>query len=358
MDGRGYIRMKITMEQIANAVGVSRGTVDRALHGRAGINPQIAEQILTVAKQLGYVRPNFEIKPIRRKEKLILGFVLREGRGIWADVMSGIERAAAELAENNVEIIVRRFADYRADQELAYINEVLKLGAEGLAVVPINDTRIKTRLTEITASGIPVVMVNQEITGSEEVGALCYFGSDYILAGRTAAGMLKLCHRPCRIELGIFCASKNMFSQSTRVTGFLQEIQRLGLSCHLIDLLNSSRGTDGVRALATYDMALDFLKKHPETTAVYTVGGKSSAVATAIFDSGRAGEIIHITFDLHQDNLAALQNGSITVLIGQESEVQGYQPLKILYEYCVNHIKPQQSRILVKSEILIPQNVV
>ena len=35
--------MKVTMEQIANTVGVSRGTVDRALHGRKGVNPQIAE---------------------------------------------------------------------------------------------------------------------------------------------------------------------------------------------------------------------------------------------------------------------------------------------------------------------------
>ena len=347
--------MKVTMEQIANTVGVSRGTVDRALHGRAGVNPQVAEQILTVAKQLGY-RAGFDIKPVRRQKKLILGFVLREGLGVWADMMIGIERAAAELAEYNVEIIVRRFAGYKPETELQCINEIMNQGIEGLAVAPINDVRVKARLTEITASGIPVVLVNQEMNGAEEVRALCYFGSDYMLAGRTAAGMLKLCHPPGRIELGVFCASKNMFSQSTRITGFLQEIDRLGLNCHLIDLLNFSRGTDGSQALGTYDLALAFLKKHPEITAVYTVGGQSGAVATAIYDSGRAGEIIHITFDMHQSNLEGLQNGSITVLIGQESVAQGYQPLKILYDYCANGAAPQSSRILVKSEIIIPQN--
>ncbi len=349
--------MKVTMTQIANTVGVSRGTVDRALHGRSGVNPQVAEQIVTVARQLGY-RPGFDAPPLRRQKKLTLGFVLREGRGIWADVMAGIERAAAELNEYNVEIIVRRFADYNADQELLFINELMVQGIDGLAVVPINDVRIKTRLTEITASGIPVVLVNQEITGAEEVGALCYFGSDYMLAGRTAAGMLKLCHPPGRIELGVFCASQNMFSQSTRITGFLQEIDRLGLNCHLIDLQNSSRSTNGSNALGTYDLALAFLKKHPETTAVYTVGGQSAAVATAIYDSGRAGSIVHITFDAHPGNLEGLQNGSITVLIGQESVAQGYQPLKILYDYCVNGILPQSSRILVRTEIIIPQNSV
>ena len=347
--------MKVTMEQIANTVGVSRGTVDRALHGRGGVNPQVAEQIVTVAKQLGY-RPGFDIKPMLPQKKLTFGFVLREGRGIWADVMTGIERAAAELAEYNVEIIVRRFAGYQPENELLCINEVVNQGIEGLAVAPINDARIKARLAEITASGIPVVLVNQEMNGMEEVGALCYYGSDYMLAGRTAAGMLKLCHPPGKIELGVFCASNNMFSQSTRITGFLQEIERLGLNCHLIGLMNFSRGTDGVNSLATYDMTMAFLKRHPETTAVYTVGGQSGAVASAIYDSGCAGKIIHITFDLHQGNLEGLQNGSITVLIGQESVMQGYQPLKILYDYCSNHIKPQASRILVRSEIIIPQN--
>ncbi len=352
--------MKVTMDQIASTVGVSRGTVDRALHGRKGVNPQVAEQIMIVARQLGY-RPSFDLKPPKRQKKLILGFVLLTGGGFWADVMAGIDRAAAELAEYDVEIMVRRFADYKPEKELACINELLDRGAEGLAVVPINDARIKARLAEITASGIPVVLVNQEINGMEDVGTLCYFGSDYMLAGRTAAGMLKLCHRPGKIELGVFCASNNMFSQSTRITGFLQEIERLGLNCHLIDLVSFSRsavGTDGSRALATYDIAMAFLRKHPETTALYTVGGKGSAVATAIYDSGRAGEIIHIAYDLHPDHLAGLQNGSITVLIGQESVAQGYQPLKILYDYCVNHIEPSSSRILVRSEIIIPQNAV
>ena len=140
--------MKVTMEQIANTVGVSRGTVDRALHGRSGVNAQVAEQIVTVAKQLGY-RPAFDIKPARLKKKLTLGFVSREGQGIWADVMTGIERAATELAEYNVEIIVRRFAGYRPENELLCINEIMDQGLDGLAVVPINDGRIKARLAEI-----------------------------------------------------------------------------------------------------------------------------------------------------------------------------------------------------------------
>ena len=350
--------MKITMTQIANAVGVSRGTVDRALHNRKGVNPQIAEQILTVAKELGY-RPNFAAQALKQQKKLKLGFVLPLGGGFWADVLKGIDQAIEELADCNTEIIVRRFTQYNCADELQCLGEVMELGIDGLAVVPINDPRIKTLLSEISSSGVPVILVNQELTDAADVGALCYIGSDYELSGRTAAGILKLCHHKDRIELGIFTGSKNMLSQSTRITGFLQEIERLGLNSHLIDIVNFSLGRadagDRPRQ-STYDISMNYLKKHPETTAAFTAGGSSHEVARAICDSGRQGDIVHVAFDLHDGTREWLFNGGITVIIGQESIVQGYQPLKTLFDYCINRIEPKSARILVRNEIIIPQN--
>lgn len=37
--------MAVTLQQIAEACGVSRGTVDRALRGREGVRPEVAEGI-------------------------------------------------------------------------------------------------------------------------------------------------------------------------------------------------------------------------------------------------------------------------------------------------------------------------
>ena len=49
--------MAVTLKQIAELAGVSRGTVDRALYNRGRINPEVAERIRTIAKELGY-QPN------------------------------------------------------------------------------------------------------------------------------------------------------------------------------------------------------------------------------------------------------------------------------------------------------------
>ena len=46
--------MAVTAQQIAELAGVSRGTVDRALHNRGRVNPEVAARIQRIAEELGY----------------------------------------------------------------------------------------------------------------------------------------------------------------------------------------------------------------------------------------------------------------------------------------------------------------
>ena len=49
--------MAVTAQKIAELAGVSRGTVDRALHNRGRVNPEVAARIRKIADELGY-KPN------------------------------------------------------------------------------------------------------------------------------------------------------------------------------------------------------------------------------------------------------------------------------------------------------------
>ena len=44
----------VTMQQIADRCGVSRGTVDRALHHKEGVREEVAERIRATAREMGY----------------------------------------------------------------------------------------------------------------------------------------------------------------------------------------------------------------------------------------------------------------------------------------------------------------
>ena len=52
--------MKVTMQMIAEAVGISRGTVDRALHHRGRIDQEVVTRIFDAARSMGYTLPAAE----------------------------------------------------------------------------------------------------------------------------------------------------------------------------------------------------------------------------------------------------------------------------------------------------------
>ena len=346
--------MKVTMKQIADIAGVSRGTVDRALHNRDGVNSQVRERILTVAQSLGYT-PNIAGRQLSaRKLRLKLGMILPPRKsGFWGDVYQGIDAISAELADYGVTVLCRSYTKYTAAVQLALIDELLEEGIAGLAIAAVNDYAIQKRLNDLIAAEIPLVILNSEI---ENVTPLCYVGADYLFSGRTAAGLLHLVAQERQTELLVLTGSASMLSHTMRITGFLQELTRLEMPCHLIEICKVYDRNESSNDCLAYETALDMLHKHPETTAVFTVAGSVSAVARAIKDAGMVGKVTHLSFDLNSETLPVLQDGSLTAVIGQESFKQGYQPIKLLFDYLVNGIEPPSRRMILQNEIFIQQN--
>ena len=69
--------MGVTLQQIAEAAGVSRGTVDRALNDRGRIKPEVAEKIKKIAEEMGY-RPNRAGRALAMaKQSVRIGVILQ-----------------------------------------------------------------------------------------------------------------------------------------------------------------------------------------------------------------------------------------------------------------------------------------
>ncbi|MBB6674867.1 LacI family DNA-binding transcriptional regulator [Cohnella nanjingensis] len=89
--------MSKTSQQIAEICGVSRGTVDRALNNRPGINPETKEKILQVAEQLGY-RPHFLAQSLVKGSTRSIGAVLFDiNNRLFPQLVNAIETRASEL---------------------------------------------------------------------------------------------------------------------------------------------------------------------------------------------------------------------------------------------------------------------
>ena len=181
--------MSVTIKQISELCGVSRGTVDRVLNNRGKVKPETEQKVREVADRLGYT-PNMAGKALAaRKRDLVIGVALvAKGNAFFDDVLSGIRQAGRELADYGVRVSVHTMKGYDVSQQCRMIREVGR-GVHALIVNPINDPQVAAEIDALTESGVCVITVNTDI---ENTRRLCYVGSDYIRGGETAGGMLGL----------------------------------------------------------------------------------------------------------------------------------------------------------------------
>ena len=100
--------MPVTIKDIAKAANVSRGTVDRALHGRDGVNPDVAEKIKALAEELGY-KPNTIAKALASRSKPIrMGVLLNSIANPFFDkVIAGVNAGIESLYDFGVMLDLR-----------------------------------------------------------------------------------------------------------------------------------------------------------------------------------------------------------------------------------------------------------
>ena len=122
--------MAVTIQQIANLAGVSRGTVDRALNQRGRIAPDVEERIKQIAQELGYTKK--ERKGRGSKAQIRIGVVTQLARASFMlEINRGIRKAKEELAERGVEVLVREVLSVDSGEQLKAIDQLVEQGIAG-----------------------------------------------------------------------------------------------------------------------------------------------------------------------------------------------------------------------------------
>lgn len=185
--------MKVTMQKIADAVGVSRGTVDRAIHHRGRISPEVEARIFETARSMGYALPEpEEDSPAEggaRKEIRIGVVTYLCNAGFMREINRGIASAQEELAERGVRVILRESTAVDEKEQLQYLEELDRMNLDGLAVMPIDTGAIRKKLYALSQKQLPLVMFNSKLSG---IPRLCYVGMDNFQSGRAAAGLMNM----------------------------------------------------------------------------------------------------------------------------------------------------------------------
>ncbi len=319
--------MAVTIQQIAEEAGVSRGTVDRVLHNRGKVKPEIAQKIRDIADELGYVEKRSAALHTLSPKAFSLGVVIPSiETSSMRRVAEGAEAAREKICARGSNVHIRTLEQFDSQAQIACIRELLALGINALAIAPSSDRILCEYLAALADDGIPIVTMNGDLP---ECKRLCYVGTDNSRAGRVAAGLMGLL-LPGGGKVLPITAHLTHYPLKQRCAAFEQEARE---NCpHLQTLpLQSCFNQDDF----AHEILLHTIEAHPDLRGVYVAATGARGVCDALQELGLTGKVRVIAFNLSPQNREDLRRGRIDVILEQELYTQGYRPPLLLYQHVV-----------------------
>jgi LacI family transcriptional regulator len=335
----------VGIKDIARALGISTGTVDRALHGKPGVNAMTRARVLSTAQSLGY-RPNLAARYLKSRRQLRISVHLpREIALFWDTLREGIRQAAAPFAP-------ALHVDFRTyprlgEGDTALFEDALQDGTNGLIIAPGNPAALTPYIRKAARKDIPVVCV---ITDAPDTPRLASVSAAPFTVG-AVAGELLARFQPSGGKVAFFTGWLSMHEHAEKLRGFESSLATAGGALRLGPIVEAH---DDERE--AHRRALAVLREHPDLTSIYVSTVNSLPVLRAAEQEGRLPRLTVVTTDLFPELVERIRAGTIAATVYQRPLSQGRLALQALYQFLLNGVRPS-TRIHVVPHLVMRSNL-
>lgn len=327
--------MNVTIKKIAEIAGVSRGTVDRALNNRPGVNPQVRERVRKIADDLGY-RPNPAAKVLansRYNTKKIGILVNSIGNPFFDEVIRGVHGALDKFDEFGLQSSIKLMKGYDdPDRQIALLDELEEEQVNGIVMTPINVPEIADRIHDLKQKNIPVVTINTDVLDSER---MAFVGCHYKQSGAIAAGIMGMVGRGQPERYAIIGNSVKNLAVERRIVGVLETLKKDFPWIETVSVLHND-DSDSI----CYRLVRELTEQNEGLDGICFAGAGAEEGIRAAMECKKKLKIV--TFDLTEGIRRYLKEDVITATICQEPYRQGYDGVNILGKFILWGQEPKK----------------
>src|SRR5437763_14581788 len=165
---------RVTLFDIADALGISTGTVHRALHDHPGVNAMTRIRVLQFSKNMGY-RPNVGARLLSRKKQVRSSVNTLIGTtSFWDEVRGGIQEEAEALGTHGADIEYRTFPSLGEGEEEAF-EAAVAAKSDGVILFPSRPGSVRTWMRRASRSRIPIVCVSTDAPHSNRLAVVSVY---------------------------------------------------------------------------------------------------------------------------------------------------------------------------------------
>ena len=338
-------RPAVGVRDIAQRLGVSVGTVDRALHGKAGIKPETRTRVLAAAESLGY-RPNLAARCLRSRRQQRIAVHLPDGDSWFTRTLRDGMREGAALFAPSLALEFRTYAS--AEEQALLLSPGALRGSIGLIVLPGDSEAVAARLEEVTRQGLPVVSIVDAMPDSPRVQSVFVdpFGVG-ALAGELMARFV-----PLHGDIAIVASSLDSRAHAEQVRGFGTSLSMLSSRVKLAAIVESHPDER-----ETHRRVRDLLHAHPRLKGLYISTSHALPVLRSAGHEGRLPDLTVVATDLSPELLPWIRSGKVAATMYQRPLTQGQMAVQWLYSCLQSRMLPTPLRQVVAPYAVMSSNL-
>ena len=309
---------------IAQLAEVSIGTVDRALHGRPGINESTRQRILRIAEQIAY-KPNLAARALSAsKAGARIGVCIpREIRFFYDQLWSGVLDEAQRVAALGIEFI-NRPVHALGENDTAAFKELAANGVDGIILTAGNPHGLQPHIDEAEKKGIRVVCVSTDAPESRRSSIVCV---EPWLNGHLA-GELMGKFVPPGSKVAVVAGMLSAEDHRRKTAGFSDSFPKHCPGGTITSVIEGHEDED-----ESFQKTFDLLGRVPTLAGLYVNTVNCLPVCRALGARGLAGKTIRITTDLCAEMSPYFEKGTITASIYQQPHRQGQLAVRLMADH-------------------------
>lgn len=296
-----------TIEDLAEASGVSVSTVNRALAGKDNVREVTMQRIADAAESIGfYGQGAIKSRMAANRPKYRLGFILlQKHREFYQRLARSFFDAVHSFTDRQIEIEILHLEDlspHRAEDALRKLAKT----CDAIAIIFPQSPEISVTIDQIVASGTPVLSLITPLTTNPPIG---FVGVDNWKAGRTAGwAMDHLCHEGG--ELAILVGNARFRNQELNEIGFRSYIHEFGERFKILEPVS----TYEIASIAE-EATERLIRENSDLRGIFIAGGGITGALEAIRKTGKSGKIITVGFEFIDVTRRGLLDRSLTLSI-------------------------------------------
>lgn len=323
--------MAVTIQKISELSGVSRGTVDRVLHGRPNVNPMIREKVVRAAEKLGY-QPPVPPKSADCRQAAILIPQWTDGH-FNRQIVSGIRKALRYIADPAFILTEQPLRTMTMQELLRAMDEQIRSGVDGLIIRAENTPEVRAAIEQAVQQGVTVITYDADVPHS---GRLCHAGQNLVRAGAIAAGVMARLIRPPEHVL-IVTGNLRMEAHKGRVDGFCRRLLELGFSEDAYRVIETNEMPE-----LTGELVAQALQADSRLHAVYMACQPLSSCIAGIRKARRTTRPHIVCNDLTPTAKRYLREGTVDFVIGQSFSQESFHAVLAMYQMLLRGVQPKR----------------